>query len=347
MIGTVGPRRSAADLLPPSIGEITTAQIETNLSLSLGSTDAIDGLVYRNGNLLLLHRNSTANETIAALNPTTLAGVVLATDGSIATDLGSPFSSTMVFEGGFDATSDGANIYAAETFSGEYGLFGVANPSGNATLVRRDADIADGSDFALLNDTTMLIARGPDGVVAIDLASPGAPTTIVTEAELIALLPAPVADCPPESLAVDPVTGDVWLFCHEALEFFRIGDAGQVGQTIERVEIPGLTGFVDFHDMVIDDEGNLFGFDEAGEQIMSFDGTTVMSVPLTTIETALRGGSAPPLGVTLWRGMTVNATSANSTTLFLGSATSDYGIIRLTYQHTSGSAAKVDWTKFE
>lgn len=329
---------AAIDFNTPAISQpVTVGAIETIVSKS-ANTSAIGAVTQApSGDLYAVHVDSTNNETIFRVNPATATGTAIATDSAIGTALGAPYSTTLIFEGGFETSPGFGAIYFGESFSGEYALISVNPGTGAPTQVLRSADLADSSDFAVLPTGEIVVVRGGAGV---GIVSGGTYTPKITEAQLIALLPATVPALPPESLAVNPTNGDVWLFCHDELEIFRVQNITSPTPIITRVVIPGWTGVVDLHDMGFDSDGNLYGFDEAAGAIVIWDGTSTYDVPFTEIATALGGGL---FEASLWRGITVRTSGTDQADVFLASANSNYGIVRLRF--TAGSSVS-DWNLY-
>lgn len=324
--------RSEIDFSTLAISEIPVASIEA-ITGSTGDTSAIDGVTFGpSRDIYLLHRDDAGEETIVRFDPEAGSGSVVTTNAAIASGLGPGHGPALIFEGGFDTTLNRRFLYFMDSghASVELALGRVAlhSPGAPSSLIFRSPLLDDASDFAVLPDGSLVVVRGAEGVGIVD---PGAPSwnLRVSMADLQAAL-GTSDDAPPESVCVHPITGDVFVFCHDVLEVVRIRNLAGTPQ-LQRLAPPNWPGVVDLHDLSVDEAGNLYGFDEGAESLVVFDGEDSFELPLDDLAFALRGGAAPPLAGTLWRGLAARKINACQSEVFLASSTGDYGVIRVLF----------------
>ncbi len=354
LLFSVGQAAAQIDFTQVAISQsLTVAEIEAMVGIT-ADTNAIDGIAVGAGaDLFLIHRNtSSAKETFVRVDSNTKVGSVITDSTQMAADLGTPYTANMTLdETGFAYTAAGTGaLYFVDTFN-DGGVLGAASliridlATAAASLVLRSEDLEGIMDFGALNNGVFVGARGEDGSKSVGIIDPSAPSwqEKVTEDDFLAAAPGSV-ELPPESVAVQPVTGDVYVFCHDELELFQIENIEASTQTVTQLDIPGLTGAADLHALVADADSNLYAFDEATESILVYDGTTLHQVDLDDIATAV-GGAAGTFAPTNWRGLAVRKLSSTSSELFIASATNDYGVIRILFGESSASVS--EWSLYE
>lgn len=341
--------------------------IETALGIT-GDTEAIDGVALApSGDIYIIHRNDSLKaETFLRMEPGHPdEASVLKTDAQIATDLGAPFSATMILEGGFATDPTRQVLYFAESFNGEKALLAIdlTQPGNPARVVlRSNAQLGGMEDFAVLPNGNIVIVRGEEAGVGV--LNPNAATATYQEklsrAE-IATLTGGAGD--PESVTVHPLTGDVYVFCHVVDELLLIRDIESASPQTT-VVTPAAWGTVDLHDMAMDEDGTLYGFDEAGERIviLTAEGMAYSHTVAEILEAAEEGhghthsgtsaseGFAPLHGegggITLWRGMAATKIDNQTAVLYLAlSKSPEFGVLQVMFEPNNASVG--GWIAYE
>lgn len=327
--------------------------IEADLSPANG-TSGIDGVAIGPGTTLFaIHRDTNADEILFSVDTATGAS-------SLVDDLStSGLPANAIFESGFVANAAGTLLYFAysdpNTLEVSLVEADISDPGNVAfrTLLT-GGDLDDLTDHAILPTGEIVGVRGADGVGIINPAD-ATPTwtEVVSEADLLALLPGTPAEAPAEAVGVNPDTGDVYVFAHDELETFLIENILDSGtRTVTRLTPPGWAGVVDLHDIVADANGVLYGFDELGESIVVWDGTSSFTHDLDEIAEELellhgdgRRHGADELAVTLWRGLAVRAVSPTRVELYIAINDDEHGIIQLAF--TPASASVTGWELYD
>jgi hypothetical protein len=329
--------------------------------VSATSTAGIDSVTAGpSGTIHIVHQSSTFVETFLNINPDSdpLSGTIYRTESQIATDLG--FGGTVVMEAGFTASADGRYIYFAASDSadvdGEIVLARIDTQTGphTAVAILAGADLDDLADQAVLLNGQIVAVRGEAGVGIIDPEA-GTPawTEVVSENDLKAILIAagvPAPTVPVESVAVHPVTGDVYVFAHDVKELFKITNITTT-PVVERIVVPGWPGVVDFHGMGIDRNGIFFGLDEAAESIKIWDGTNVFEYTFEELGEILEeaGGKSLKHGdaeLTLWRGIAVTNDADDNPLLILGWQGDEFGVAVMNFTEEGVLSAR-SWQRYQ
>jgi hypothetical protein len=130
------------------------------------------------------------------------------------------------------------------------------------------------------------------------------------------------------------------VFGHDTYHLFRV-DNPETTPTLTWINIPGWTGVVDLHNLAVDADGNLYGFDEANEAIVVYNGTNTFSVTLTSISAAI-GKVVEP---TLWRGLKARKISATQSEVWLTDGSGNAGVVRLLFGNAAAGVG--DWAIYE
>lgn len=346
---------AAVDFTQLEISEpLTPAEIETALGVT--GTFRVDGVALGPGDdLFIAHRNGVSALTIARIDPITNAVPLQRSAAQIATDLGAPFSSAFILEAEFTWDPNADVLYFVDNSTTavppfEYALIAMNGTTGAATTVLRSATIEGWNSHGVLSNGWLIGTLGEDftgGEPVTGLLDPAAPSFLPLfdeDAYKAAAGLGPTDEAPPESIAVHPTNDDTYVFCHDSLELFLIQNPA-TSESLTHLIIPGWNGVVDFHGLAVDEDGNLYGFDEAAESIRIWNGTTTFEVPLDDIATALAKPGTPPFAVTLWRGMKARKIGTNQSEVWLASNSPDYGVVRLLFGN--GAASAGNWSMYE
>jgi hypothetical protein len=318
---------------------LTVAEIQTALGVT--GTSAIDGVALAPAdNIFIMHRDNSANETFARLNPVTNAVSFQKSIAQVATDLGAPYTNniTPVGEFVFDPSAGtSGTLYFADNSTAaptEYSLLKINVATGIASEVLRSSNIEGWNSHGVLPSGKIAGVLGEDfssGEPSIGHVDPaaGSPsfTTIYTEDDFLGVTPGAV-ELPIEAVGIDPLNGDAYVFAHDELELFRITNFDSP-TTITHLTIPGWNGVVDLHGLAVDEDHNVYGFDEASEAIRIWNGTNTYAVTFADIEAGL--GGSDPFSPALWRGMKARKINATQSEVWLSSATADYGVVRIVF----------------
>lgn len=352
------------DFSSSSVSEVLTVA-EIQAALGVSTTAAIDGIALGSGNTVYIaHRDNAGLETFAAIDYVTKTASWTKTVASIQTDLGAPFNATAGFPilvSEFDVDAANGYLYFADASrdaNDEYSLLrlDLDSPTRAASAVLRSSTIYGINSHGILPNGNVVVDLGEDfaafasaepnvGFVDPTAGSP-AYTEVYDEDEFKAAVIPPLGvaeECPPETIGINPSNGDTYVFGHDTFHLFRVDDIDGATPTLTWLDIPGWTGVVDLHGLDVDTQGNLYGFDEGGETITVWDGTTVNAITLDDIATDLRGPTPPVFGPTLWRGMKARDTGATTAEVFLASSTGDYGVVRISF---GGASSVSNWEQY-
>ncbi|MBX3730000.1 MAG: hypothetical protein KF858_12505 [Candidatus Sumerlaeia bacterium] len=341
---------------------LTVPEIEAALGVS--NTFRIDGIaigpeVAGAPTLFLVHLDTTATETFAQINLNTKTALFTRTVAQLKSDLGGVYAAETTFpilvgELVYDANrGTSGTLYFADSSTAttnEYAIIGIDVATGTASAVLRSGTIGGLSSKGVLSNGRLVVALGEDheiltgGEPKVGWIDPTAGTPAFVEVadmdDFLALTTlAPTEELPPETIAVNPANDDVYVFCHDNYEIFRIQNFDGGSEIITRLNIPGWTGVVDLHGMSVDADGNLYGFDEAAEAIALYDGVSqapVDAIELDDIATELGLTEFEP---TLWRGIKAIKTSATTSRLYLSSSDADAGVVAIDFGGTAASVA--------
>jgi len=297
------------------------------------------------GDLFAIHVDATNKETFLRVNSSTGTGVKLTDQPGIIAALGSPYSGALTLVGGFVYSAAANALYFAEDFNsvtlGEVSLIRINASTGAASLVTRSTNLEGLNDHTILPDGSVLATRAEDGLIGTIDPANGTWTVRLTDEELLAASPG-ATELPPESIATNPVGGETFIFCHDDLDLFRVPNITEASPTVTRLTQAGLEN-IDMHDLAVDEIGNLFGYDVPSNTIIiirASDGA-VFTFPVGDIGTQL-GGDA--FSATFWRGIAARTVSATQTDLYMSSADSNYGIVRVRFGVPTSSVE--GWTLY-
>lgn len=352
------------------VENIPAATIESAISAT--STAGLDGIALGPGEALyVLHADENEAKTLFQLDPSNDPATitVLATDSELKADLS--FIGTIIVEGGFTSSPDGEILYffVSDSDDLEADIHLVAfDPSATgakATVLVSGNDVEGIKDAAVLPDGTLVLVRGHDGVGLIDpSASSPAFELKVSDQDFVDDLinnhgfPSGTDEAEAESIAIHPVSGEVFVFLHEVTELYEIIGIDTATPTLQRqvvAEWQGLPSHVDMHGMVMDAEGVLYGFDEGNEAIVVWDGTAGYLIELEDIHDELEHGHShdkilhgdhehgdfEPIE---YRGLAVRRDSHGHPMLFLAMNNDEDGVVIVEFdeEHTSVS----DWMRY-
>jgi len=339
-----------------SIAEpLTTAEIET--ALGAPSTLRIDGIAKTWGSeVFIVHVDAIGQRTFARINPETKDVTFSMSALEVATQLGAPYTPafTQVGEFVYDPRHDRL-IFADNSLAlppnFEYSLIAINVEDETATELLRGSEITGWNSHGVLISGVIVGALGEEREdllgeePAVGLVDPNDPEfiEIFDEDDFKDAIPGfdPNEELPPETIAVDPRNDDVYVFCHDELELFRISNIEGEEPELEWLQIPGWTGVVDLHAMDVDEDGNLYGWDEEAPAIVVWDGENTFSVDISDIPTAL--GRTEPFSPTDWRGMKARKISATQSEVLLASSSGDYGVVSLIF----GTPPTTDFAEVE
>jgi len=336
---------------------LTIAQIEAAVGAS--STTAIDGIALTGDadEVVVAHLDGLNNYTFASISLSTGNANWTKSEADIVTDLNAsitgdnPFSQ-LILEGEFVAAN--GTLYFADASVDLLGTppfrFSVNTldlATQTATNVLLSADVEGWHTHGVLSDGTVVGTLGEDftggepQVGYLDLSGTPAWVEVFDEDDLIAeandyFNVTSFDELPPEAIAVDPRNDNVYVFAHDDKQLFRVIDITGATPVLEVVDIPAwnfdATPPVDLHGMSIDEQGNLYAFDEeAPELVRVWDRTDTFAWTLGDIAEAINGASAPQFGISTWRGIKAREINATQSEVFLASASDDYGVVRIVF----------------
>lgn len=335
IIAAAGTAGAQVDFSQRSISQVST-ELQLRTAAGTADTAQINGVAVKpgeNGDLFAIHVDSTNRESFLRINAATGVAVKLTDQSTIISQLGSPYAGALTLVGGFVYSQVADALYFAENFTevnfGDVSMIKIDANNGAASLVTRTTDLEDLNDHTLLPDGTLLATRPGAGVIGTVNANTGAWTQRLTEDDLLAESPG-ATELPPESIAANPATGETFIFCHDDLDLFRVEDITTTPPAITRLAQPELEN-VDMHDLAVDEDGNLYGYDVPSNSIIvirSSDGAA-FTFPLADVQPALSGGT--PFSATFWRGIAARKINDSQSDLFMSSATSSYGIVQVRF----------------
>jgi hypothetical protein len=326
-----------------TIDMLEASEIQTLASAP--TTSALDGIALGPANtLILVHLDANGDETIVKAAKDGSSSTVLRNHAQLKTDLG--VTGSIILEAGFDTSPTRDTVYFAYSDSADVnGIISIARLStltpGAAVDIISGSDLDDLSDFAVLPNGWIAGVRGSDGIGVIDpTASTPTWVTKVTEATLQGLL-STSSIVPVEAIGIRASDGRAYVFAHEVDELFQVDDLDTTA-TAARLAIPEWTNIVDLHDIVVDGNGIVYGFDEAGEAIVAWNGTASYSVTLEELAEAVeelegaKDGSGEGLAPVLWRGFAASAGSQTkgvpmNSPLHIAIADDDHGVITINF----------------
>lgn len=355
----------AADVIEAAIGATSTA--------------GLDGIALAPGNsLYVLHADEDENKTIFLLDPPTDSSpaniTVLATDAELKADLG--ITGTIIIEGGFTSSPDRETLYFfysdSEDLNFEIHLVAfdqnAVSPDPKAVSIFSGEEIEEVKDADVLANGNIVLALDDDGVGILDMSTtPPTFTTAVTDADFVNDLinnhgfPPSTDEGEAESIAVHPITGDVYVFLHEVEELYRISDI-ETAPTLTRVVVPEwvpgdpaslVTNAVDMHGMVFDSEGNLYGFDEGNEAIVIWDGDHGFVILLDDIDDELHhhhkhgGHGHGDFEPAEYRGLAVRINSEGHPVLYMAMNNDDDGVVIVEFDDEHEHTSVNDWNMFQ
>jgi hypothetical protein len=331
-----------------SVVSISEPLTPTDLQAALAapSTLAVDGVAKTWGeDIFLVHVDGLGKRTFAHINPNTKSVTFTMTNIELAAELGVPYTPlfTLVGEFTYDPLADRlilADNSLALPPDFDYSLLAINVADGSATEILRSSDIAGWNSHGVLSPGVVVGTLGeeradffPGEEPVVGLVDPANPAfvSVFDEDDFKDAIPGfdPNAELPPETIAVDPRNDDVYVFCHDELELFRIAEIECPEPHLEWLEIDGWNGVVDFHAMDVDEAGNLYGYDEGDPGIDVWDRENTFRVSLADVQSAL--GKDQPFVPTNWRGMKARQINATQSEVLLASASSAYGVVRIVF----------------
>jgi hypothetical protein len=286
------------------------------------------------GSLYAAHLDNEGHITFLRVQVHSESATWLTDSHLISTQLGVPYTQDLELFGGIAFSLQDNSIYFGENRNGGKGegsLIRIDANTGTAQLVKRDQVIGELVDHAVLPDGKILASRTGSGLKAIGIINPvtGLWDIRVDEAQLLAAAPG-ANNLVPQSVAASAITGDVYTYGAGDSESFRIAGISRPSPVIHRLSQPQLQSAV-FSDIAVDQAGNMFGLDLAGQQVLVVRVTdgAVFSVSLQQIASAL-GGTTPFMATSI-RGLAARSAGRGQVDLFLASATSAYGIVRVRF----------------
>jgi hypothetical protein len=323
---------------------LTPADLQT--ALGAPSTLVVDGVATTWGDeIFVVHVDGVGVRRFARINPETKVVSFVMSSAELAVDLGPPYTPAFTQIGEFVYDPQRDRLLFADNSQAlppnfDYSLLAIDVASEEAFEILRSGDIAGWNSHGVLSSGVVVGTLGeeradffPGEEPVVGLVDPTNPVfvPVADEDEFKAAIPGldPLAELPPETIAVDPRNDAVYVFCHDELELFRITGIEGAEPQLEWLDISGWSGVVDFHAMDVDEAGNLYGYDEANPGIEIWDGENTFRLSLSEIQTAL--GKEQPFVPTNWRGMKARQFSATQTEVLLASASSAYGVVRVVF----------------
>lgn len=341
---------------------LTLAEIQS--AVGAANSAALDGLsLAPAGHVGVIHLDALNQPTLAVINVASKSAIFTETAASAAADLGAPYSTNFTLVGEFvwspTAGASGSFIWSDNSTAAptEYSLLRTDIATGATTQLLRSTAIAGWNSHGVLPSGQIvgtlgeahLDLTGEEPVVGlVDPASPAFVPVYDEDEFKAAVVPAlTTEEVPPETIGIDPVTGATYVFGHDTFHLFRIDDieadaalapASRPGPTW--LDIPGWTGVVDLHGMAVDEDGTVYGFDEAAEAIVIWNPATndTFAYTLDDIGTSLGGLPVAPV---LWRGMKARKVNASQSEVLLADSSGDHGVVRLLLGEAPSSVQ--DW----
>lgn len=366
-----GAASAQVDFTEFAISEaLTTAQIEAAVGAS--DTTAIDGITLTSDpdEVIIAHLDGGNEYTFASISLSTGTANWTITEAAIVADLNAsitgddPFSQLILeaeflYDNGVVYFADSSvDILGTPPFRFSVNALDVTVNPPVASNVLLSADIEDWHTHGLLSDGTVVATLGEDfsggepSVGYLDTsANPPVYVEVFDEDDFIAagntfFGPGTFDELPPEAVAIDPRNDNVYVFCHDGLQLFRVIDITGGSPTLEVVDITAWNQAVDLHGMALDEQGNVYAFDEeAPEFVRVWDRTDTFEWTLAEIAEAINGTGAPQFGISTWRGIKARTISATQSEVFLASASADYGVVRIVFGEEPTSV--LGWEMFE
>lgn len=331
----------------PSVSQYHIENIDVTAIRGLftpaAATDRIDGVALAPANdLYIIHTDVNGEATILRINPTAdpVTGSVVTTSTEIKADLG--IVGSVIFEGGLTSSPNGELLYITVSDSASTDLIlARVDPTATTktTALLSGAAVEDLQDIAIHPSGLLVGVRGSAGLGTIDPAAP-AWTPRVAQSVFQGLVP--TADpAPAEAVAVHPVTGDVYVFCHTILRFYRVTDVATSSPTTTLLNVPGWPVNIDFHDVAVASNGYVFGFDEGNEAIQVWDGASASASHLLDdmMEELEHGhdhsktlhGTPGSFAPVLWRGIATRLNSEGVPVLYMAMEGDEYGLVMVEF----------------
>jgi hypothetical protein len=362
MLGLVSSGWAQVDFQQVQVTQpVTIAQVQTAAGQS--SSNGLGGVALGPGSqVFVIHRNALNEETFLRMNPGTGTADFSITGAAIKSLLGAPFNTLpnfpilaaeFIWDPGRGTA--GTLYFVDESVAGpenEFALIGVDVAATTAVAVVTSSSISGMNSFGVLPSGRIVVALGDDhevltgGEPTIGLIDPDeAPPEYHAVFESVdfanaAGLP-PTTEMPPDAVGVNPATGRVWAFIHDELLLFR-SDNFDSSPSLNWVSIAGWDGVVDLHGVAVDADDNVYGYDEAAEALIVYDGSSTHTLTFDDIRIAL--GGTQPFTPVLWRGMKARKINATQSEVWLASSTADYGLVRVVFG--SAPASVRDWTLY-
>ncbi len=348
------PLAANAQFTASSVTEaMTVAEIQTALGAS--STTALEGIALGPGNTVYIIHDDAGALTLAQLDLTNKTAVWSKTEAQIITDLGLTGNLSLVGEFVFDPTNQRlvlASDIGASTIGEPWTVFEVSTVSPyTASVIFRSPTIQGWNSHDLTSTGVIVGALGEDyeiltgseaKIVYLDETGPVTLVDLFDADEFKAVLDAadtlgPTDELPPETVGIDLTTDTIYIFGHDNFELLSIP-----GLTAVAPLDPEVTGWddaatptanrVDLHGLDVDSNSVVYGFDEAAEAIVIWDGIdaatdVTSSLAFADLKTTL--GGTGDLEVTVWRGMKARALSTTQAEVFLAPANADQGLVRV------------------
>lgn len=335
---------------------VTITQVQS--AAGAASSNGLAGVALGPGSdVFVVHLNALNEETFLRLDPATATSSFSITGGAVRTSLGAPFTSVPAFpiltgEFLFDPNrgAQGTLYFADESIDqgDDVNAIIAVNVAGaSASAVVTSDSIAGVNSFGLLPNGKLVVALGEDhetltgnepslGLIDPDDATPEYEEVFDME-DFAGAAGLPLStELPPDAVGVNPSTGRVWTFIHDELLLFRSDDF-DTSPTLDWEDITDWNGAVDLHGVAVDEDDNVYGYDEGAEALVVYNGTDTYELTFDDIRIAL--GGTNPFTPVLWRGMKARKISATQSEVWLASSNADYGLVRVVFgTDTSGVA---------
>lgn len=361
---------AAAQVLVSQSELLTLSQIEAGVGAA--NTDSIEGVALGAGSTIYLVHNDAGTLTVAAFDSSTGNVIWTVSEADIATEIGFPGQNlTLVGEMVYDPTNDRL-VMATDigvTAAGDpWTVFEIDTvTAGNpASAILSSADIQGWNSHDILSDGSIVGVLGEEYEVLTGnepksgyIDESGAPVFVDlfdVDDFKAATAAGPgdeiTGELPPETVGVDLADDTIYVFGHDNFELLSItgftisnpSAASIIDDEINNWDDAGTPGSsrIDLHGIDVDGNGNVFGFDEAVEQIVIWDGNDIAddqtgAVTFDELATALGGGA---LEVTVWRGMKARDINSTTSEVLLAASNGNYGIVRVVVN--TGNLTNVD-----
>jgi len=319
---------ATASALRTAAGAATTARVDA-VAVAPNGTDDV----------FAIHTDSAGEFSIIRINEDESTVTEVIDSATLRTQLGLAPATPLPLVAGFDFSPPGDRLFLASQLGGLPAILGVNVATSTSTIVSNNANLTGLSDHGVLANGEIAGVRGSSGNRTVGTVLPysGAWTQRVSETQLKTAAPG-TSQIIPEAISASSTSNEVHIFSHLDRELFRVADVMAGTPSITRLT-SNIPVPAHFHDVAVDQAGNLYGLDSTNAQIVVVrrSDTSQQVVPLSQVATQLGGG----FSVTEWRGLAARIIDPTHADLYLASANPQYGVVRIRFGVSNSSVG--DW----